>query len=278
MDSFGSSGSEGHLVFTYRPVPVTPMSLALLILLGIVTFVLGPLASPPELWPIGGLCFVPFGLLLVFVFLSHPSPTRIYRERIAVSLPLWRRLLGSTGTFMWDEVVNVYPASYEISGAFLSPFASSAGTLVHTGIGLETGAGKRYVVRFTPGTIRAFRGETTGYAKAMLVVREVLHGLGRPLVTRVKRYSDEEVKAMAAEARQPLLGMASIVLAFLAPPILVGIAFLLFPLGLSTLAIATVAAVIPPVVSIVLTWRRSRRRSDLLSELSKFQESLRSTP
>jgi len=83
---------------------------------------------------------------------------------------------------------------------------------------------------------------------------------------------------MAEQARQPLLGMASIVLAFLAPPILVGIAFLLFPLGLSTLAIATVAAVIPPVVSIVLTWRRSRRRSDLLSELSKFQESLRSTP
>ena len=278
MDFLGSSGSEGHLAFAYRPIPVTPMSVALLILLGIATFVLGPLASPPELWPLGGLCFLPFGLLLVFVVLSHPSPTRIYTEGIAISLPLWRRLLGSTGTFMWDEVVNVYPASYEISGAFLSPFASSAGTLVHTGIGLETGAGKRYVVRFTPGTIRAFRGETAGYAKAMPVVREVLHALGRPLVTRVKRYSDEEVRAMAEQARQPLLGMASIVLAFLAPPILVGIAFLLFPPGLSTLVIATVAAVIPPVVSIILTWRRSRQRSDLLSELSKFQEALRSTP
>lgn len=277
MSSGEGGGSSQRLVFEYRPIPVTPMSVALLILFGIVTFVLGPLGSPPELWPIGGVCFLPFLLLLGFVVLNLPSATRIYHDRIAVSLPLWRRLLGSKGTFDWDEIANVYPASYEISGAFLSPFASSAGTLVHTGIGLETVAGKRSVVRFTPGAIRAFRGETVGYSKAILAVREVFHARARPLVTRVKSYSDEDVKAMAEEARQPLLGMASIVLAFLAPPILVGMVFLLFAPGLRTLAIATVAAVVPPVVSIALTWRRSRWRSYLLSELSKFQESFRSS-
>src|SRR3989442_15287876 len=113
------AAARGALIFEYRPIPVSPMSVALLILFALVTFVLGPLASPPELWPIGGLCFLPFGLLLLFVLLSHPSPTRIYLERIAVSLPLWRRLLGSKGTFTWGEIVNVYPASYEISGASL---------------------------------------------------------------------------------------------------------------------------------------------------------------
>src|SRR2546422_4635855 len=188
MDSVGDRGSPGHLVFEYRPIPVTPMSVALLILLGLVTFVLGPIASPPELWPIGGLCFLPFGILVAFVLLTRPSPTRIFAEGIEVSLPLWRRLIGSGRTFAWDELANVYPASYEVSGAFLSPFASSAGTLVHTGIGLETVSGRRLVVRFTPGAIRAFRGETEGYSKAMQAVREVLRARGRPLVTNVRRY------------------------------------------------------------------------------------------
>src|SRR5712664_1618647 len=166
--------ARGPPVFEYRPIPVSPMSVAVLILLAVVTFVLGPLASPPELWPLGGLCLLPIALVMLYVLLNRPSPTRIYGEGIEVSLPAWRRILGSKRFFPWDEVANVYPASYEVSGAFLSPFASSAGTLVHVGIGLETVAGDRIVVRFTPGAIRAFRGETEGYVQAMDAVREVL--------------------------------------------------------------------------------------------------------
>src|SRR5437867_739423 len=132
------TGEERRLIFEYRPIPMSPMSLALLILLALVTFVLGPLASPPELWPLGGVCFLPLLLLLGFVGLNHPSPTRIFDEGIEVSLPLWRRALGGRSFYPWDDVVNVYPASYEVSGAFLSPFASSAGTLVHTGVAIET--------------------------------------------------------------------------------------------------------------------------------------------
>jgi hypothetical protein len=94
-------------------------------------------------------------------------------------------------------------------------------------------------------------------------------------VMRVTRYADGEVKAMADEARQPLLGMAAIVLAFLAPPILVAVAFLALTPGPPALALAAAGAIAPPAASIVLTWRRSRRRNYLLSELSKFQESLR---
>ena len=165
------AGEPGRLVFEYRPIPVSPMSVAVLILLALVTFVLGPLASPPELWPLGGLCFLPIALVIVYVLLNRPSPTRVYSEGIEASLPAWRRFLGSRRHYSWDEVLNVYPASYEVSGAFLSPFASSAGTLVHTGIALETAAGDRVLVRFTPGAIRAFRGETEGYVRAMDAVR-----------------------------------------------------------------------------------------------------------
>src|SRR5881397_1214284 len=81
MSSDEGGGSAHRLVFEYKPIPVTPMSVALLILFGIVTFVLGPLGSPPELWPIGGVCFLPFLLLLGFVVLNLPSATRIYHDR-----------------------------------------------------------------------------------------------------------------------------------------------------------------------------------------------------
>src|SRR5437899_2351449 len=270
--------ARGALIFEYRPIPVSPMSVALLILFALVTFVLGPLASPPELWPLGGLCFVPFLLLSAVVLLSRPSPTRIHEGGIEVSLPSWRRLVGGKRYHPWEEVANVFPASYEVSGAFLSPFASSAGTLVHTGIGLETVAGDRLVVRFTPGAIRAFRGETEGYVKAMEAVREVLRARGRRLVTKVQRFTDDEVKVMAERAREPLLGMAAIVLAFLLPPALVAAVLLVLGSGPAAVVVAAMGATLPPAISIGLTYRRSRQRSAILSELSKFQESLRLGP
>ncbi|HLE45548.1 MAG TPA: hypothetical protein VI915_00960 [Thermoplasmata archaeon] len=265
-----------HLVFEYVPIPVSPMGVALLLLAAIVTFLLGPIAAYPEgLWPLGGLCFLPFVVLLVWVLANRPSTTQIYAEGIEISLPLWRRAAGTRRFYPWEEVVNVFPASYEISGAFLSPFASSAGTLVHTGIGLETAAGERLTVKFTPGAIRAFRGETEGYRRAMEAVREVFAARGRPLVSSVRAYTDDEVKGMQAEAREPLLGMATIVLAFLTPPALVAIVLLVMPLGPLAWGLAAVVALAPPVASIVVTYRRGRRRNLLLSELSKFQESYR---
>ncbi len=268
-------GAGRRLALEYVPIPVSPMSVALLLVLGIVTFVLGPLSGSPDLWPLGGLCFLPFALLAVFVALSHPSPTRIYAEGIEVSLTLWRRLARARRYYPWDEVVNVFPASYEVSGAFLSPFASSAGTLVHTGIGLETVAGERLTVTFTPGAIRAFRGETEGFRLAMDAVRRVFRERGRPLVADVRAYSDEEVKAMFEEARRPLLGMGAIVLAFFLPVLLVAAVLVAVPLGAAALLLAGASAVLPPAVSIAVTWRRGRRRSLALSELSKYQESLR---
>jgi Flp pilus assembly protein TadB len=112
----------------------------------------------------------------------------------------------------------------------------------------------------------------------MEAVREVLRARGRRLVTRVPRYTDDEVKGMAERAREPLLGMAAIVLAFLLPPAIVAAVFLILGSGPAALGVAVIGAALPPVILIALTYRRSRRRSTILNELSKFQESLRFAP
>src|SRR5438046_8658939 len=106
--------------------------------------------------------------------LFKPNPTYVFENGIEISLPLWRRMVGRPRYIPWSDVRDVYPRSYEVAGSFLSPFASSAGTLVHTGIGIETKEGRRILIRFTPGSIRVFRAEYRGYQEAMRVIRDRL--------------------------------------------------------------------------------------------------------
>ena len=95
-----------------------------------------------------------------------------------------------------------------------------------------------------------------------------------------KTFSDAEVLAMQKEAREPLVSIAGVFLAFFLPPTLVGVillgasavnAAITAPLALA----AVLVALIPPALSMAVTLRRSERRNAILSELSKFQESLR---
>jgi hypothetical protein len=270
---------RGPVLFEYTPLPMSPMTVALVLLLGIVTLV-GPIALPPELFPVGGLCFAPLVAVVVWAVLQRPSPTRIRTNGIEVSLPVWRRILRVRAFLPWAEVRNVYSAAYEISGAAMSPFASSAGTLVHTGLGLETTDGRRRIAKFTPGSIRRFRAESPGFTYALAAVREAFRSLGRPLVTGVRSYTDDEVRAMHEEARQPLVGMGAIVLAFFLPPTMVASALLvLSALGVTppppALATVLILAAIPPFASMRFTLARSRRRNFLLGELAKHEEALR---
>ena len=271
----------GAPLYAYRPIPANPMSVALLILLGLVTFVLGPLAAAPEgLWPLNGICFLPVALVLLAVFLFKPSPTVVYEHGVTISLPLWRRILGDQKDFRWDQIRDIYPASYEVAGSFMSPFASSAGTLVHVGIGLETTDGRRRIVRFTPGAIRGFRAESQGYQEAMAVIRDRFKRHGEPMVRTAPRLTDREVLAMQAEAREPLVSIAGVFFAFFLPPTIVAVAYLLatsagMGMGIPLVALLIVLAAIPPAVSMLATLRRSERRNAILSELSKFQESRR---
>lgn len=267
---------RGALLFEYNPLPMTAMTVAGLLLLIIVTVV--ALALPPELF--GPLCFAPLGAAVLYGILQSPSPTRIFALGIEPSRPLWRRALRAPAYVPWQDVRNVYPAAYEISGAAMSPFASSAGTLVHTGLGLELADGRRIVVKFTPGSIRAFRGESPGFTYAMASVREAFEGLRRPLVSDVRPYSDGEVLEMHKEARRPLVGLAAIVYAFFLPPaILAAILYALAASGvradLPLLLAAIVIALVPPIASMEYTIQKSRRRNWLLAELAKHEEAAR---
>src|SRR2546428_7429014 len=178
-----ASDDRGPLLYAYRPIPANPMTVAVLLLVLVVTLVIGPIAAGPEgLWPLGGLCFIPLGLVLVAIAVFKPSPTFVFEEGIEVSLPWWRRLAAGRSYYRWSAIPDVYPRSYEVAGSFLSPFASSAGTLVHTGLGLETHDDGRLLIRFTPGSIRAFRSESQGYVEALAGIRARCAGLGEPMV------------------------------------------------------------------------------------------------
>src|SRR5881628_1616730 len=217
-----TSEARGPLLYAYRPIPANPMTVAVLIIGLVVTFVIGPVAAGPEgLWPLGGLCFVPLASVLGAMAVFKPSPTFVFENGIEISLPLWRRILGQRRYYPWSEIRDIYPRSYEVAGSFLSPFASSAGTLVHTGIGLETNGGRRLLVRFTPGSIRAFRAETRGYLEAMLVIRDRFARRGEPMVTTAKTFSDNQVLEMQAQAREPLVPITGVFVAFFLPPSIV---------------------------------------------------------
>jgi hypothetical protein len=275
------SDDRGPLLYAYRPIPANPMTVAILLLVLVVTFLIGPIAAGPEgLWPVGGLCFVPLGLVLGAIGVFKPSPTVVFENGIEISLPLWRRLAGVRRYYPWSEICDVFPRSYEVAGSFLSPFASSAGTLVHTGLGLETNDGRRLLIRFTPGSIRAFRSESQGYLEAMAVIRDRFARHGEPMVTTATRFSDQEVLEMQAHARDPLVPITGVFLAFFLPPAIVAaILLVLFAAGFgftpAVLAAALAPALVPPAASMARTLRRSGRRNAILSELAKYQEYLR---
>jgi len=270
---------RGAFLFEYTPLPMSPMTVAELLLLAIVTAA-APLALSREFFPLGGVCFLPLAAVAAWALLQWPSRTRIHANGIEVSLPLWRRILREPTFLRWSDVLNVYPASYEVAGAAMSPFASSAGTLVHTGLGIETRDGRRRTVKFTPGSIRRFRAESPGFTYAMAAVRRALRDVGRPLVTDAREYSDDEVLRMHEEARRPLLGLDAIVYAFFLPPTIVAVGFGAFSLlGVTpdvvlTLTVVGLAA-IPPVASMSYTLEKSRRRNWLLGELAKHEEAVR---
>ncbi len=254
-----SSAERGPLLYAYRPIPANPMTVALLLLVLVVTFVIGPIAAGPEgLWPLGGFCFLPVAIILLAMAVFKPSPAFVFENGIEISVPLWRRILGGQRYFAWSEVRDVYPRSYEVAGSFLSPFASSAGTLVHTGIGIETKAGHQLLIRFTPGSIRAFRGDSVGYVEAMTLIRGRFARNGERMVTTARPLSDPDVLAMQARAREPLVSVVGVVFAFFRPP-----------------AAAIVVALLPPAASMVRTLQQSEHRNEILSDLAKYQEHLR---
>ncbi len=264
--------------FEYRPLPASPIAIALLIVTSVVVVTGVPLWSLSRgslaLW---WLWVIPPLLIAAAIVLGKPSPFRIYDGGLELSLPLWKRFLGSRRLYPFEEIVNVYPRLYYVAGAMMSPFAASVGTVEHLGLSLELRDGREAVLKFTPGVPRFSVGEEEGYRMAVDELRDVFRGLGRPWVIQMDEYSREDIDRMKRIAAKPLMPFQIIVLAFFSPVAILPLLYaLLVSLGIelevAPLALIVLLGISPTVAMLLTSWRRSRQRHFYLKEISKFTE------
>jgi hypothetical protein len=259
---------RGRLLWEYRPPRAHPIVYAGLLVFAAV-FATGSLENAlrqakPEVYAVYSLPF----LAILWAFLAfRPSDTRIHEHGIAPSRPLvlrWRRPF-----VRWDELAAVYPVSYDVTGAFVSPFASSDGKVTQTGLGLEWPDGRVETVRFTPTRFALNASRSRGYREAIEVVRALFAEQGRALAPRAERFTADERAALAAQARRPFLPFFAIVFLFAsAAPVvwvLMGLA------GLPAWAAIPVGLVAPLATSL-RSYVASRRRNAILNRLSKAAE------
>ncbi|MCA1811098.1 MAG: hypothetical protein LC623_03690 [Halobacteriales archaeon] len=261
---------RGELLWEYRPPRAHPILYAGLLVFAVV-FATGSLENLARdnqgfLYAVYAL---PFLLTLLLAVALEPGTVRIHRGGIAPSRPLvarWRRPF-----LRWDDLAAVYPASYDVTGAFVSPFASSDGKVTQTGLALEDRRGRTETVRFTPTKFAHNTPRSRGYKEAIEVVRALYAERGRSLVPSARTFTPEEREAMLAQARRPFLPFIAIVLLFAAaaPAVL-----LLHWLGLPDAAAIPLALLLPLGTSL-RSALQSRRRNALLNALSKAAESER---
>lgn len=201
-----------------------------------------------------------------------PTTTRIFEHGIAPSRPLVLRWLRPF--VRWDELAAVYPSSYDVTGAFVSPFASSDGKVTQTGLGLEWPDGRAETVKFTPTRFAQTSRRSRGYREAYTVVSDLFARQGRPLVPAAPVYSPEEKAAMIAKAREPFLPFFAIVFLFAsAAPV----AWVLLKVGVRV-EVALPIALLAPLATSLRSWAKSRQRNRLLDLLSKSAQFERQSP
>ncbi len=273
----------GNPRLEYRPLPASPIAIAVLMIMLVVAAVGLPAwvlsRGSVDLW---WLWLVPPLLIIGAMVLAKPRPLRIYDRGLELPLPLWQGLLGFRRAYTYDEVVNVYPRLYYVAGALLSPFAASVGTVEHLGLGLELKGGRETVLRFTPSVPRFAKGQEEGYRIVAQELRSVYADLGRTWVTDVAEYSEEEIDSMKRAAARPLMPFHVISVAFFSPVALIPLLYV----GLTSLGIAltppvlagiVLAGILPMAAMLATSWKRSRRRHHYLREISKFTEWMRAT-
>ncbi|HUR24580.1 MAG TPA: hypothetical protein VM327_01010 [Candidatus Thermoplasmatota archaeon] len=252
------------MLLEYRPPRAHPIVYAGILCFGLV-FLTGSLENVlrdgrPEIYVLYGLPLLATVGILAALW---PSTTRIFEHGIAPSRPLLLRWLRPF--VRWDQLTAVYPSSYDVTGAFVSPFASSDGKVTQTGLGLEWPDGRTETVKFTPTRFAQTSRRSRGYREAYSVVSELFERQGRPLVPAARPYSDAERAAMLAQARQPFLPFFAIVFLFAsAAPV----AWVLLKVGVPV-AGALPVALIAPFATSLRSWTKSRQRNRLLDLLSK---------
>ena len=261
---------RGPLLFEYRPPAAHPILYAGVIVFGFV-LATGSLEAAARGAParIYAIYAAPLLATVALMLLLRPSPVRIHAGGIAPSRPLllrWRRPF-----IRWDEAVAVYPQSYDVTGAFVSPFASSDGKVTQTGLGIELPGGRVETVAFTPTRFAENTRRSRGYREAMEVVRARFAEMGRPMVPAAEVIDAPERERLLAEARKPFLPFFAIVFLFAAAaPAL----WLMLWLGLD-LRLALPLALALPLGTSLRSWTQSRRRNRILGRLSKAAEHAR---
>ncbi|MGB0653067.1 MAG: hypothetical protein ACPGQL_07680 [Thermoplasmatota archaeon] len=263
---------RGRLLFEYRPPRAHPILYAGLLVFSFV-FLTGSLENAlrddrGSLYLVYAAPLVGTGLLIL---LGLPSPTRIHAGGIAPSRPLllrWRRPFAH-----WDDLAAIYPSYYDVTGAFVSPFASSDGKVTQMGLGLERPGGRTETVRFTPTRFTMWQAESAGYKEAMGVLRQVFADLGRPLTPEADPIPVPRRREMLDEANAPFLPFIVIVLLVAsAAPVLWVLTRLAVPIGPALLL-----AAIAPLGVMLRSAVQSRRRNALLNRLAKLAEYERHT-
>ena len=264
--------------FEYRPARFGPMTVALLFILGLTT----PFAAGERV--IAGrmdqaaLSLAPLALVVLFGYLSSPSPLRITPEGIELSRSRAARLRGATGSVAWAQVTNIYPTFYEDAGMKFSPFAAAEGTAKHAGIRIETAAGEKVLVAFTPTVLDLRHHGTAPYHAAVEAVDDACKAAGRPMVTVPPGLSPEKAEAMLTEAAKPLLPFPVTVAGIFAPALLIPAlavlaARLIGPLAPEGTALLVAGGLFPLVAVFLLVNLRSGKRTDLLHEVQKQRQS-----
>lgn len=251
------------LLWEYRPPAAHPILHAGLLVFAFV-FVLGSLEnlareSRPELYAVYAAPVLAVAFALVA---TTRGPVRIFEEGIEPGRPLvlaWRRPFTR-----WDDVSAVWPAPYDVTGAFVSPFASSDGKVSQLGLAVETDRGVE-VVRFTPTRFRKRRSESRGFREAWQVVQGILARRGRVPVPEAPTFVPGEAQRLLEDARKPFLPFWAIVFLFAAAA---PVAWILLRMGVDV-PVAVAIGLMFPIGTSLQSAMRSQRRHAILRLLSK---------
>lgn len=255
---------RGALHFEYDPPRGHPILYAGVLVFGFV-FLTGSLENllRDNRADLYGLYALPVLVTLALLVALLPSTIRIHEHGVAPSRPLllraWRPFLP------WSQVTACYPGSYDVTGAFVSPFASSDGKVTQTGITLELEDGHTETVRFTPTRFSLTSRRSRGFREAWSVVEGLFAAHGRQLVAAAPAYTAAERAALVAEARKPFLPFFAIVFLFASAAPL---AWLLLRFAVPVPA-ALGLALLAPLGTSLRSWTASRNRNRILNALSK---------
>lgn len=262
-----SSGPRGALLWEYSPPRAHPILYAGLLVFGFV-FMTGSLENLARenvgrLYAIYAAPIIGTALIMVALM---PSSTRIYENGIAPARSLIMR--WHQPFVAWTDLAAVYPHSYDVTGAFVSPFASSDGKVTQTGLGLEWPDGTSETVKFTPTRFSMTSRRSRGFREAYALVVDSFQKMGRPMVAAANQYTSEERAAMMAAARAPFLPFFAIVFLFASAAPIVWILLRLHV----PVPVALGIGLLAPLGTSLRSYVKSRERNRILNALAKQTE------